>query len=234
MTDNDKKQFAKIIRATFALFGGESPNADILRMWWALLVQFDIVDIEAAFISFAQKWKFAPKPAEIIELIERAKPDGRPSADEAWAAIPRDEMTSVIMSAEMAEAMQVAQPLLDAGDQVAARMAFRDAYTRIVDGNKRNSVAVKWFPSFGTDKHGRAVAVAEAVQKKRITFKHAVELLPHQHNEVARIVGQRTDVFVIEDGTVSVNVRTLIGSAIKRIPNGGQQEKLTQLREVMK
>ena len=114
----------------------------------------------------------------IIEQIEKLQSDGRPGADEAWAMIPRDEYASVVMTAEMAEAMKIAQPLLDEGDQVAARMAFKESYNRIVDANKRAKVAPKWFPSLGQDKEGRDSVLADAVRLGRISSEHAAGLLP--------------------------------------------------------
>jgi hypothetical protein len=116
--------------------------------------------------------------AAVLEQIEKLNPDGRPSADEAWAMIPRDEETSVVMSEEMAEAYGIAKPLLEEGDQVAARMAFKDAYTRIVDAHKRDGVQIKWFPSLGNDKEGREAALSNAVRLGRIGADHAARLLP--------------------------------------------------------
>lgn len=114
----------------------------------------------------------------VIAQVERLQPDGRPRADEAWALIPRDEDASVVMTYEMAEAYGVALPLLVEGDQVAARMAFKDAYARIVDKNKLAGVPPKWFPSLGRDKEGREAVLAEAVRLGRLSANHAIGLLP--------------------------------------------------------
>lgn len=115
---------------------------------------------------------------EIIKKIESIQPNGRPSSDEAWAMIPRDESASVVMTEEMAEALHIAQPLLDEGDQVAARMAFKEAYTRIIEANKRKGVAVKWFPSLGHDKAGREAVLTEAARLGRLSESHVAGLLP--------------------------------------------------------
>ena len=115
--------------------------------------------------------------ALIIEQIEKLNPDGRPGADEAWAMIPRDEYSSVVITDEMSQALGIANKLLDEGDQVAARMAFKESYTRIVDANKRAGVMPKWFPSLGSDKEGRAPALENAVRLGRIGANHAAELL---------------------------------------------------------
>lgn len=178
MFDADKKQFAQIVRSTMLVCGGEAPEADVLRIWWASLQNQTIEMVSKAFSEYAMRGKFAPKPADILEIIDRLNPDGRPTAEEAWAAIPRDEMTSAVMTTEMADAMHVAQPLLNEGDQVAARMAFKDSYNRIVDENRRTGVAVKWFPSLGHDSQCRDKVLAEAVRLGRISANHAIGILP--------------------------------------------------------
>lgn len=178
MRDDDKKQFAQIVRTTMLVCGGEAPEADVLRVWWAALAGHEIADVSAAFSQYATRGKFAPKPADILEILDRIKPDGRPGADEAWAMIPRDEYTSAVMTTEMAEALGIAQPLLDEGDQVAARMAFKEAYTRLVDEAKRNGKAPAWFPSLGHDPRGRESVLTEAVRLGRLPASQVSELLP--------------------------------------------------------
>lgn len=114
--------------------------------------------------------------AAVIEQIERIDSDGRPGADEAWAMIPKDEYTSAVTSDEMMQALGVAQPLINDGDNIAARMAFKDAYVRIVENNKRNGIKPVWTPSLGHDKEGREAAMAEAVRLGRMTAQHAISL----------------------------------------------------------
>lgn len=178
MLENDKKQFGQVVRSTMLVCGGSAPEADVLRIWWASLEYYQIDEVTYAFSEFARKGKYPPKPADILEILDRVKPDGRPTADEAWAMIPRDEFTSSVMTTEMAEAMHIAQPLLDEGDQVAARMAFKDSYNRIIDASRRNGIKPKWFPSLGQDKAGRDSVLAEAVRLGRIEVHHAIALLP--------------------------------------------------------
>jgi len=114
----------------------------------------------------------------VVKEIERLTPDGRPGADEAWAMIPRDEYASCVMTEEMSGALHVAQPLLYEGDQVAARMAFKEAYARLVDTAKRAGTPVRWTPSLGYDKEGRESCLAEAVRLGRMSAEHAIKLLP--------------------------------------------------------
>lgn len=178
MLEADKKQFGQIVRSTLLVCGGSAPDADVLRIWWASLQSYGIDAVSAAFSEYAMRGKYTPKPADILAILDRMLPDGRPGADEAWAMIPMDEYTSAVMTQEMADALHVAQPLLDAGDKIAARMAFKEAYSRIVDTNKRNGVKPSWFPSLGQDKEGREAVLAEAVRLGRLNADHAIGLLP--------------------------------------------------------
>lgn len=177
MVETEKQQFANIVRATMLVCGGDAPEPDVLRIWWASLQAFDISTVSAAFSQYAQRGKFAPKPSDILEIIDRMNPDGRPGADEAWAMIPKDEYTSAVLTDEMASALAVAQPLLNDGDKIAARMAFKDAYSRIVDSNKLAGILPKWFPSLGMDEGGRASVIADAVRLGRLGVSHAIGLV---------------------------------------------------------
>lgn len=116
--------------------------------------------------------------AAVIEQIEKLQPDGRPGADEAWAMIPRDEQISAMMTEEMAEAWGIALPLLNEGDQVAARMAFKEAYQRIIERNKQAGISLKWFPSLGRDPEMRTTVLQEAVRLGRLGAEHAERIVP--------------------------------------------------------
>jgi hypothetical protein len=118
--------------------------------------------------------------ADIISRID----DGRPGPDEAWAMIPVDERGSCVWTMEMAQAWGIAYPLIVDGDRIGARMAFRDAYTRIVAASRAHLRKVQWMPSLGRDHRGREAALAEAVEKGRLTHEHAQSLLPSNANNV--------------------------------------------------
>jgi hypothetical protein len=104
--------------------------------------------------------------------------DGRPGPEEAWAMLPKTEADSVVWSDEMAEALRVAQPLLDEGDKVAARMAFKEAYTRLIAARRDAGVPVRWTASLGHDPRGREAAVLQAVALGRLPPAQAQQFLP--------------------------------------------------------
>lgn len=118
--------------------------------------------------------------ADIIGRID----DGRPGADEAWAMWPRDEQTTAVITTETMEAMQHAQRLLDE-DRVAARMAFKDAYTKLVQRNRDARVPVEWQVSLGYDAASRADALIQAAKLGRIPVEHALSLCPNEARERA-------------------------------------------------
>jgi len=191
MLDADKKEFATIVSATLKTYRIE-PDADVLRLWWGVLSNFTIEQVRDGFNHFigSKEGKFSIVPANIIESIEKLKPDGRLGSDEAWAIYPHDEATSAVLTNEIAEAMQIAKPLLDEGDKYGARMAFKEAYARIVNNNKNAGIAPKWFPSLGTDKNGREEVLKQAVQLGRLTQDHALSLLPAKINPaITEVVG---------------------------------------------
>lgn len=109
--------------------------------------------------------------------------DGRPGPEQAWAMLPHDEQTSTVWSDEMAQAWGVALPLLDEGDKVAARMAFKETYTKLVSEARDQKRGPKWTVSFGRDRNGRQAALAEAVRHNRLSLDHAVQLLPMEAAE---------------------------------------------------
>lgn len=116
--------------------------------------------------------------ADVISRLD----DGRPGADEAWAMIPRDETQSVVWTDEMAAAYGVARPLLAAGEPIAARVAFRECYARVVTLARCEQRAPQWRLSPGYDPAGRELAVSDAVSKGRLTPQQAMRLLPDETN----------------------------------------------------
>lgn len=106
--------------------------------------------------------------------------DGRPSADEAWALLPFDEETTVVWTEEMCQAWGVALPLVNEGDRVAARMAFKDSYQRSVSEARDQRKPAKWSASIGHDKQARDAVLLSAVQKGRLPAPHVKALLANQ------------------------------------------------------
>lgn len=103
--------------------------------------------------------KFPPTLPEFISLCRPAA-SVRPSADEAWAIAikAKDESETIVWTEDMAQAWGLCKPVLDAGDEVGARMAFRAAYERI----SGLGGPVRWTVSTGWDAEKRVIALEKA------------------------------------------------------------------------
>lgn len=167
-------QFLAMYRDVMGLYGKTATATQETMVFRALAVH-DLRAVRAAFdahIRDPQRGRFAPLPADILAQIEgAAENDGRPGAEEAWAACQpaADEARTVVWTAEMAEAWGIAWPLLhNHGDEVGARMAFKEAYTRILAAARKQRRPVEWSATLGHDEAMRADALREAVSAGRL------------------------------------------------------------------
>lgn len=105
------------------------------------------------------------KHMTLADIIDRI-PGGHPGAEEAWALIAKsldDEQVSIAWTDEMALAMGVARGLAD--DPVAARMAFKESYLKIVNEARMKHKPPRWMPSYGWEKTGREAADMEVTRR---------------------------------------------------------------------
>lgn len=177
MKPEDRNEFAQVIRATFDNYGRQSPLPETLRVWWASLEPFGIQQFRMACMAHIRtEPKFPPTLGQLLELMGHREP-GRLGAEEAWsrAVLACDETATVVMNDEIAEAWGIAKPIMDLGDEVGARMAFKEAYTRIT---AQAVGQVKWWPSIGSDPHKRDVALAEAKRQGLLSAPAVAALLP--------------------------------------------------------
>ncbi len=172
-----KQRIAQLLIG-LAEFYDKTLSANQLEMFVEDLLCISPEALEYAVLTYRRDGanKFFPLPAQLV-MIAHAN-DGRPGAEEAWALIPKNETDSVVWSNEMREAFAVASSLLEDGDAVAARMAFKQAYEKSVSDARKNKKPVTWQPSFGYDKAGRVQAVVHAMDKNRISIAHAVSMYP--------------------------------------------------------
>lgn len=174
----DKKAVLQMVSASLAAYGKKLPDpGPLLEAWWNELKVFPEPVIAMAFAAYkGENSEFAPNPAAIANRCKAM--DGRPGAEEAWAMIPFRGDTSAVWTDEMAAAWGVVAPLLQEGDRVAARMAFKEAYVRMVQTARDNGVPVRWTLTQGSDRAGRQAALIEAVRNRRMSVNAAVQLLP--------------------------------------------------------
>jgi hypothetical protein len=122
----------------------------------------------------------------VAAVLERLD-DGRPGANEAWAMLPQDERGSIVWSDEMQEAYGACATLLHAGQIIAARSAFIEAYEKAVMWARAEHRPVRWTPTLGHDVGMRAAALEKAVRLGRISEKHAQSLLPSPDRQKANV-----------------------------------------------
>ena len=162
---------------------GKDPSDGAVILAFNLLKKYELVDIKKglmAHLTDSALGKFAPKPADVIFQIERANPDGRLEADEAWSLAIKsfDEHQSVVLNDEIAVALQLSSDIYNDGDKTGARMAFRASYEKIVETNRKSGKPVKWWPSLGFDVSGRQAALEQAVVNGYLTHSNVEHLLP--------------------------------------------------------
>lgn len=185
--DQIRKQraFALWMKAAWLFYDREPAGADYDR-WYLMLGEFPPAALEAAFrqhMTDPKHGSYFPKPADIIRNLPTAQPtdDGRPGPDEAWGILLRvigDERETAVLSEEMRAGWTACQPILDLGDEVGARMAFRETYSREVEKARKTAVAPRWTPTIGTDPTLREKRLTEALKTKRIGFDSVRALLP--------------------------------------------------------
>lgn len=156
-------EFIAAMTRMMASYGKPIPDAPVMQAWWSELAQFPAAVIDQAFAAYRlEKPDFAPVPNSIAARCRLL--DGRPDENEAWAQslASRDERETVVWTQEMAEAFNVCRPLVESGDEIGARMAFKDAYSRLVSAARAAGRPVVWNVSAGWDAERRQVAVSKA------------------------------------------------------------------------
>lgn len=184
MQPTDKAAFAAVLFKTWRFYD-KTPDREQCADWFDLLAEFELPAIATAFqrhLADPKHGSYLPKPADIFRhLTATQADDGRPGADEAWGILSRiinDERETGVLSEEIREAWGICQPVLDLGDEVGARMTFRESYTRLVEQARQRRAPARWNVTLGQDVEGRKGAIQNAVRQGRITAQHAQLLLP--------------------------------------------------------
>lgn len=186
MRDSDFDAFADLLDAVCGLLsrGAYTPSPANTALFFRALRAHDIDTVRAGFdahVKDGQRGRFVPVPADILAQIEgRSADDGRPGPEEAWATAIRgtDESATIVWTAETAEAWRIAKPVFDLGDEVGARMAFKEAYTRLVSESRALRIQALWSPSLGHDQSRRAAAIDDAVSAGLLSAPAVAGLLP--------------------------------------------------------
>jgi hypothetical protein len=179
MRDADLVPFTELLDSVCNLLsrGTYTPNAANTALWFRALREHPLDAVRAgldAHVRDPQRGRFVPTPADVIaQIVGTAEADGRPGAEEAWAIAlrARDEQETVVWTRDIAEALGIARPILDMGDEVGARMAFREAYNRIVEDARRVRRPASWETSLGFDPVRRDEAIRAGVEAGRLPLE---------------------------------------------------------------
>lgn len=172
MNADDRMPFFELIDTTYELIG-KTPAARVIgpaakAMMFEDLERFPLELIRAALRAHRSDpavGHFTPSPAHIIAQIDKRRTVLWVSADEAWSMAPKIEGMPALMTTEMAAALAAAAPLLADGDKVAARMAFKACYDRLIDRAKLERRPPQFFVSPGGSYEDQQAVVEEGVRK---------------------------------------------------------------------
>lgn len=176
MNRDDFTEFTRVLDATCSMLSRDKyqPNQTAAAIFFNVVKAHDLATVKAAFAAHCadpQRGRFPPVPADILAQIEgAAENDGRPGAEEAWAMCQHaaDQDRTVVWTTEMSQAWGIAWPVMHGGDEVGARMAFKQAYQRLMDEARKARRAVEWSASLGADASLRDDAMRVAVDAGRL------------------------------------------------------------------
>jgi hypothetical protein len=212
-------QLAAAIIATAETLG-QTMSASAAELMAGDLAEYPVQAIIAALRACRRELTGKLTLAAILERVQGE--DGRPGDDEAWgiALCAFDESDSVVMTEEIHVALSAARPVLERGDKVGARMAFKSAYVRAVDTARRSAKPAKWTLSMGSDPQRRLLAVEEAGRQGRLPAP-----------QVAEYVAQLTHGPISQDGMA---IAGLLTGNVVAMPSGQIRERWNSLKEQIK
>jgi hypothetical protein len=170
-----------LLAEVLAGYGKPLPEKAEIGIWFNQLSPYSPDVIRKAFAAYRiERPDFAPAPNGIAARCTLL--DGRPDENEAWAVAltSQDEAETVVWTDEMAGAFNLACPLLAAGDEIGARMAFKDAYKRLVQDARALKRPTNWSVSAGWDSGRRQVAVQKAVVAGLLAGPQPLLALPNE------------------------------------------------------
>mgnify|MGYP001550255109 FL=1 len=170
MNKGDFDDFIALVDQVYALQSQRVLSAEAKALFFATLAEHDFSVIRCAAFAHLKdpvNGKFPLLRAHIEAKIAVANGDDRrPGSEEAWSIAIRamDEQETVMMTREIVEAWGAAMPIFRNGDEVGARMAFKEIYTKLVSEARAGRAAVSWWPSLGRDLERRQVTLQKAVR----------------------------------------------------------------------
>ncbi len=217
---------------------GEGLTAERQAIYGEALADIEPDDLRTAFRRARYELRWFPKIAELRELagvLQTALDDGRPGPEEAWARMPKGkrlEDDTVVWCEEEQIAYGACRSLLIDGDQIGARMAFKERYEREIAEARSQGKPVRWTVSVGQDVEHRLSALASAVEEKRISADCALNFVPQprQDDFVQMLPPSAAKGLLTGRVEKVVNLSGLPGLLAKMQMQGVMPDELTQER----
>jgi hypothetical protein len=189
MHNGDAEAFFSMLDDVWGFYpNAKSPTDGQKAIFFRALREYSLAAVRQAFDSHMrdpQRGRFAPVPADIVAQIEGDRADdGRPGPEEAWAvaSAARDENQTIVWTPETAQAWDQARILVANGDDVGARMAFKEVYQRLVAEARAAGRKLTWEASLGHDIKQRDEALAKAHAFRQLPAPQKyVELMAPDH-----------------------------------------------------
>lgn len=181
--------------AALGLAMGDEPSTERLLVYADDLRDIPQDRLARAFQRARKEYEYPKLPP--IAFIRRmagadALNDGRPGPEEAWARMPKGERAeedSIVWCEEERAAYNACRSLLLSGDQIGARMAFKERYEKELAEARSRQRPVQWIMSSGFNIEQRLATLAAAVQEKRMTLENALNFVPvERQNDFARML----------------------------------------------
>jgi hypothetical protein len=210
------------------------PTDTVISSVFDTLSGYPLQAVLGALSVHTKKSRFAPTPADICEIIDSRCGNEHIGSDEAWTIALKsfDENETIEMTDEIFEARNIAHAQWLEGDKIGSRMAFKDAYQRIV----KTAGKPKWRPILGNDKCRIEPALQEAVRKGRLTQEQAARHLaaPMGGGVVGKLLTGKT---INEPELQKANVqkmRGILDDVLKKAEESERTEKLQRQAEAAK
>lgn len=214
LSDADQDALIDMVVVTAEVMGEQIRPAAAAYMA-ADLASYPLHVLAKALTACRREVKGRLSLAAVIERID----DGHPAPNEAWAVAIRaaDEAVTVVWTEQTRDAWTAALPLVEAGDNIAARQAFLEVYSRLVKDARAGSGCAVYHPSLGHDVAGRDSALRQAIAAGRLAHEQVAEHL------------------ALPPATPAFNPLALLAGTVEVSPsaNARTRERLAEIAELL-
>jgi len=186
---NNREEVIKAISLICIEYEIEAFSDERIDMWCKGLERFPDGAVRRSTANHIMTNNFKPQLANIVLGCHAMQDSLWLGAEEAWALVPKSEQETALLTKEISEALAIAQPLIDEKDKIGARMAFKDAYSRLTEKSKALGRKPEYFVSLGLDQVSRASTLADGVRSKKISIEYATSVVPELAYDIVKLSG---------------------------------------------